>query len=488
MRGAGTLQENIRRIVFDVTSVLLPDHKDKSQAVVPADEAPAEEPPDNGVDESVGLLPRRLEVPSERIEPRSYEVYNEEGPSDLNDLDVFASRSKDVDGQRCCPGDWLHSRHMQMAKLCERYEDERKQRLEALGKRRALRNREQSDSTLDECSPDCALCAIDRATEDLSTIDTRCISVSSMNIKPNEEEDLEQVTLVEDEVTDACANNTCTTDAGKKNAGHTPTTFPKENSKGDASVKTSVDDTSVMLTTACSNPQDTRKNCKKNASVMQSNTGVRPDLALVEGAAENPLLVSTSDDSEFNREDTPLLGECIAGKKVNAWKHKSRRTSISGALEKFTESTFNGPSGRGITTPQNSAHALSYDVEELGPRGSKGKTRVRTRARRSLLYRSYFSRVMYSCLLCNLVVWIPAWLKLLTIERNETDDHHVPIPCHIAVCRALELDHRAGKTNLYLATLTFCLGLDFQCVGRPRPLGVDVRQAQRNLCSLRFGR
>lgn len=466
MRTRSTLQENIRRIVFDVTSVLLPDHRDKSQAVVPADEGPAEEPPDNDVDESVGLLQRSLEGPSERTEPRSYEVYNEDGPSDLNDLDVFASRSKDVDGQHCCPGDWLHSRHIQMAKLCERYEGERKQRLEALARRRALRNRETSDSTLDECCVECGLCTIDSARHDFSNIDTHCISVSSMNIQPDEEEDLEQVTLVEEEVTGVTGDNTSTTnDASKSRVGNTSKLTPKSSSNADDALKKSIDDTSTMLPTASSKAQGTPKNC---CSASRGSKGLRPESALTESGAETPVIVSTSDNLDLHREETPLLGGC-AGKNVNASKKKSRRTSISGALERFTESTFNGQSGRGNNAELTSSHALSYDIEGLGPRGNKSKIRVRTRARRSLLYRSYFSRVMYSYLLCNLVVWIPAWLKLLTIQRNETDDHHVPIQCQFIYCLRISNHHAIAACDFDIG-----LGFDFQRVGRPRPLGVDI--------------
>lgn len=50
-----------------------------------------------------------------------------------------------------------------------------------------------------------------------------------------------------------------------------------------------------------------------------------------------------------------------------------------------------------------------------------------TRAHRNIIHRSTGSRLRYLFLLLNMIVWIPLWLKLLTIQREIFNDHHVAI-------------------------------------------------------------
>lgn len=62
------------------------------------------------------------------------------------------------------------------------------------------------------------------------------------------------------------------------------------------------------------------------------------------------------------------------------------------------------------------------------PRGTRGSADAQegtystftTRAHRTRTYRSWCSRVLYTVVLLNTVIWVPLWLKLLVISRNET--------------------------------------------------------------------
>lgn len=50
-----------------------------------------------------------------------------------------------------------------------------------------------------------------------------------------------------------------------------------------------------------------------------------------------------------------------------------------------------------------------------------------TRAHRNIIHRSTGSRIRYTLTLLNMILWIPLWLKLLTVRRELFNEHHVAI-------------------------------------------------------------
>lgn len=352
MRSQSVLNKSIQRMVFDVTSVLLPGD-DESKKVIPT-----------GGEESDSEEPLLMREPAKREQPRSSEVYN--GPRDLDDLDVFSRRSTHVDS-RIVAEKIVTNSDTEFEHLAETYNAKRQ-----LSKAK-LERRKQKKSRAGSQDIQCSLC-------------------DDHDDNPHDD---------------------------------APRRLSSEETAEDDGRESEVGE-----------HHGNAKTTSEDAFGQQSN----------EDAIAAPAAAHDDDDKS---EADPLLQFSIgatstAGKHKDGTSRRQRRIS-SVALPYIGDSSSSVKSLEKL----KASHLSEADQEHV-PRGRK-KGGVRTRARRSLSYRSYCSRVTYSFLLCNLVVWIPVWLKLISVERNLTDDHHVSI-----FNASVGLDLWVSTFDTHNATCTRC--------------------------------
>eukprot|EP00634_Sargassococcus_sp_CCMP2135_P009750 CAMPEP_0198653902 /NCGR_PEP_ID=MMETSP1467-20131203/7348_1 /TAXON_ID=1462469 /ORGANISM="unid. sp., Strain CCMP2135" /LENGTH=1651 /DNA_ID=CAMNT_0044389879 /DNA_START=6 /DNA_END=4961 /DNA_ORIENTATION=+ len=137
-----------------------------------------------------------------------------------------------------------------------------------------------------------------------------------------------------------------------------------------------------------------------------------------------------STDSVFSKMSEAYPDEPLDMLHVDTTEHTERPTEVMTVTEeqKAASPRSQKPARRAASftreyvpyfaAPENVARPRGHQLS-VGGTGDRHST-FTTRAHRTRVYRSWCSRVTYTFLLLNMTVWVPLWLKLLMIERNET--------------------------------------------------------------------
>lgn len=87
----------------------------------------------------------------------------------------------------------------------------------------------------------------------------------------------------------------------------------------------------------------------------------------------------------------------------------------------YTRQNFPDFGGTGLAKPRGGRHVHRENDDDAS------YSTFTTRAHRTRVYRSYCARIFYTFILLNMIVWVPLWLKLMTIGRSETREEIVSL-------------------------------------------------------------